>query len=110
MRLEGQCQGWAAVCAAHFHGCGDHRPMPEMYAVEIAHGDHRPPGNLDGGRGVADNGKMRSHQGNSRTEPGWPDRGLTPRTKSSRRCGRIAQHFHSFPARSINALFNALML
>ncbi|KGJ63862.1 hypothetical protein BJA5080_05662 [Bradyrhizobium diazoefficiens SEMIA 5080] len=48
-----------------------------MNPVEIAHGDHGAPGDRGIRRGVADNGKMRGHQGkfsSRRDRPGpWRD-------------------------------------
>ena len=41
--------------AAHVQGGGDHGPVAEMDAVEIAHRDHRPLGDVGGRGGVADN-------------------------------------------------------
>src|SRR3954470_24015506 len=46
---------------AHSQGRINHGPVPQMDAVEIAHGDHGSPGNLGGRRGVSDNGKISSH-------------------------------------------------
>jgi hypothetical protein len=61
MRLEGEGESWLAVGAAHPQRGVDHGPVPKMNAVEIAHGDHRPTGDLGGGGGVSDNGKTSRH-------------------------------------------------
>ncbi|MGY3105854.1 hypothetical protein ACVWW7_002481 [Bradyrhizobium sp. LM6.9] len=110
MRLKGQCQRRAAMRPAHFQGCSDHGAMAEMNAVEIAHRDHGAPRNSGVRRGVADNGKMRSHQGNSRAGGTGRDRGATGRMKSSGRGGRIECDFRSTAASPVNALFNASVL
>jgi len=83
MRLEGQSQGRAAMRPAHLQGCRDHGPMAKMNAVEIAHGDHGAPRNRGIRRRIADNGKRRGHQGNSRRGRTGPDRGATRPAKSS---------------------------
>ena len=49
------------MAAAHPQGGGDHGPVAEMNAVEIAHGDHGPPGDIGGRGGVSDNGKTSCH-------------------------------------------------
>ena len=55
----------------------DHGAVPEMDAVEIAHGDHGPPGNLGGRGGVSDNGKTSSHFRDSSGFLGLGERGRT---------------------------------
>ena len=67
MRLEGQRQRGPAMRPAHLQRRRDHGAVAEVDAVEIAHGDHGAPRDRGSRRGVADNGKMRDHQGNSRS-------------------------------------------
>ena len=61
MRLEGDGESRLAMGAAHPQGRVDHGPVPQMDAVEIAHGDHGPAGDLGGRGGVSDNGKTSCH-------------------------------------------------
>src|SRR5947208_13987075 len=61
MRLEGNGKGRLPVGAAHPQGGIDHRAVSQMNAVEIAHGDHGPAGDLGGRGGVSDNGKTSCH-------------------------------------------------
>ena len=61
MRLEGHGKGRLAVAAAHLQGGRNDGAVAEMDTVEIAHGDHRPPGDRVRRGGVADNGKTICH-------------------------------------------------
>ena len=112
MRLEGQGQRRPAMGAAHLQGGGDHRAVAEMDAVEIAHRHHRSLGDRGRGRGVADNGKARRHFRNSlaSSSGGRRDRDVAAADEVKR--GRIAMKRGSriFPQRSVNGLFNGLML
>jgi hypothetical protein len=49
------------VGAAHPQGRVDYGPVPQVNAVEIAHGDHGSAGDPGGRGGVSDNGKTRCH-------------------------------------------------
>lgn len=95
MRLEGQRQRRAALGPSHLQGRRNHRPVAEMDAVEIAHGDDSAPGNRGNRRDVADNGKMLDHQGNSRTGGTGRDGGLTRPMKSSGRMRPLEPDFNS---------------
>jgi hypothetical protein len=57
MRLEGDSKRRFAVGAAHPQGGLDYGPVAQMDAVEIAHGDYGPAGDVGGRGGVSDNGK-----------------------------------------------------
>jgi hypothetical protein len=61
MRLEGDREGRLAVGATHPQGRLDHGAVPQMDAVEIAHGDHGAAGDRGGWGVVSDNVKTRCH-------------------------------------------------
>ena len=61
MRLEGYGKGGLAVAAAHLQGGRNNGAVAQMDTVEIAHGDHRPPGDRGGRGGIADDGKTICH-------------------------------------------------
>jgi hypothetical protein len=61
MRLESNGKSRFSVDPAHPQGGFDDRAVAEMDAVEIAHGDDRPPRDRGIGGGVSDNGKTSCH-------------------------------------------------
>ena len=99
--------------AAAYHGA-----VAEMDAVEIAHGDHRPLGDVGGGGGVSDNGKTSCHVtdscrilADSKKTLGRGARGRTvTRGRGRSQAGRLWFKTEAIRPRPINALFNALML
>ena len=108
VRLEGHGESRLAVGAAHSQGRVDHGPVPQMDAVEIAHGDHGPPGNLGGRGGVSDNGKISRH---FRDSSGilWSlgERGRTVARRPRRsQAGRVEPKRMTIRCSPINALFN----
>src|SRR5205823_6982267 len=89
MRLEGNGKGRLAMGAAHPQGGLDHRAVPQMNAVEIAHGDHGPAGDFGGRGGVSDNGKTSRH---FRDSSGiFKDSWLGERGRTVTRCPRRSQ-------------------
>jgi hypothetical protein len=81
--------------------------VPQMNAVEIAHGDHGPAGDLGGRGGVSDNGKTIRHFRDSLGILGLgergPDRAAVPPSKSS---GADRAKTDAIRCRAVNGLFN----
>ena len=91
---------------AHPQGGGDHGAVAQVDAIEIAHGDHGPPGDLGGRGGVSYNGKIRCHFRDSSGIPGFGERGwtVTRRRLPSQAGGFVSKRLQSACARLTGCL------